>query len=252
MAMDGSFRWMRVAASTRIAPRMQRLRLEGEALGRFDTKSNLHVRLHVPAGPGEGLAQPGPDGRPITSPDIATVATRYYTIRRIDAEAGWVEIDFVLHEAPGPAGDFARFARPGDICGMSGPCGLGIKPAGHYLLAGDETALPAIARIVESLPANALGTIFIEIDTPEDRLPFTVPPGMSCRWICRRDRAASADAGLVAEVEQAIAMTAAGPADHFVWIATEFGAYEVLRRSLKMIAKPRTICVPYWRAGEPA
>lgn len=251
MTVDGSFRWMRVAASTRIAPRMQRLRLEGEALGRFDTDSNLHIRLHVPASPGERLAQPDLGSRPIASSDTA-VATRYYTIRRIDAAAGWLEIDFVLHEAPGPAGDFARLARPGDVCGMSGPCGLGIKPAGHYLLAGDETALPAIARIVEGLPASALGAILIEIDIPEDRLPLTVPPGMSCRWICRRERCASADANFVTEVERAIAMTAAGPKNHFVWVAAEFGAYEVLRRSLKVIAKPRTICVPYWRAGEPA
>jgi NADPH-dependent ferric siderophore reductase len=84
----------------------------------------------------------------------ASFATRYYTIRRIDAAAGWVDIDFVLYEAPGPAGDFALSARIGDICGMSGPCGLGIKPAGRYLLAGDETALPAIAGIAERLPST--------------------------------------------------------------------------------------------------
>lgn len=250
MTVDGSFRWMRVASSTRLAPRMQRLRLEGEALRRFDTDTNLHVRLHVPVGSRERFVHPA--CCPPTLPDMAAAATRYYTIRRIDSAAGWVEIDFVLHEAPGPAGDFARFAKPGDICGMSGPCGLGIKPAGHYLLAGDETALPAIARIVESLPASALGAIFIEIDAPEDRLPLTLPPRMSCQWIYRREKGASTGASFVAKVEQAIAKTAAGPTDHFVWVAAEFSAYEALRRPLKAIAKPRSICVPYWRAGEPA
>ncbi|WID95351.1 SIP domain-containing protein [Bosea vestrisii] len=129
---------------------------------------------------------------------------------------------------------------------MSGPCGLGIKPAGHYLLAGDETALPAIARIAERLPASALGAIFIEIDTPEDRLLLTVPPGISCQWIYRREGYVSADADFTAQVERSIA---AGPMDHFVWIATEFAAYQALRRSLKAIAKPRSISVPYWRAG---
>lgn len=254
MAVKGSFRWVQVVATTRIAPRMQRLRLEGEALERFDTDSNLHVRLHVPAGPGVRLASPPPGSEafPPLRTGIAEIATRYYTIRRIDAAAGWVEIDFVLHEAPGPAGDFARVASPGDICGMSGPCGLGIKPAGHYLLAGDEAALPAIARIAEGLPASARGAIFIEVDTPEDRLPLTIPPGMSCEWICRREKWASAEVDFIAQVEQAIATTAAGPADHFVWVAAEFSAYEALRRSLKAIAKTRSICVPYWRAGEPA
>ncbi|WID99544.1 iron chelate uptake ABC transporter family permease subunit [Bosea vestrisii] len=71
--------------------------------------------LACPNRPRRTAEAPGPNGRPLAYLDMTAVATRYYTIRRIDAAAGWVEIDFVLHEAPGPAGDFARFARPGDI-----------------------------------------------------------------------------------------------------------------------------------------
>lgn len=243
---DDGFRWMRVTASTRIAPRMQRLRLQGEALHRFDTNANLHVRLHVPADPTTRFPETptGPRGALLG----AGVATRYYTIRRIDAAAGWVDIDFVLHEAPGPAGDFARDAHIGDICGMSGPCGLGVKPARSYLLAGDDTALPAIARIAENLPADATGTIFVEVETPEDRLPFSMPPGMACQWLFRRASGVAGVAGFCTHVERAIAIIAAGPPNQFVWIATEFSAYERLREPLKVVAKARSICVPYWRA----
>ncbi|MGV6873091.1 siderophore-interacting protein [Pseudochelatococcus sp. B33] len=246
---EEDFRWMRVADTQRIAPRMQRLRLEGDNLRRFDTDANLHVRLHIPNRPGDASRPPisGRAGRPLEAIDPVAVATRYYTIRRIDAAAGWVDIDFVLHEAPGPAGDFAHAARIGDICGMSGPCGLGVKPARRYLLAGDETALPAIARIAEALPAGATGDIVIEVDTPEDRLPLSMPPGLSCRWLYRSRQ--DGCGGFVATVSQAITATAAGIRDHFVWIAGEFAAYEALLAPLKAIAKTRRICVPYWRAG---
>ncbi|WP_370577111.1 siderophore-interacting protein [Shinella sp. PSBB067] len=40
-----------------------------------------------------------------------------------------MDVDFVLHDAPRPAADFARRAKVGGICGISGPCGLGAKPA---------------------------------------------------------------------------------------------------------------------------
>lgn len=244
-APDDGFRCMRVIASHRIAPRMQRLRLAGDDLHRFDTDANLHVRLHVPALPDSAAAER--NGQPFDDP--AALATRYYTIRRIDAVAGWVDIDFVLHEAPGPAGNFARYARPGDICGMSGPCGLGVKPARHYLLAGDETALPAIARIAETLPGEAAGEILLEVDGPEDQLPLTCPSGMACRWIFRRDAAMCREADFVARVADAVLETSLGQPDHFVWIAAEFAAYEALRPALKAIAKPRSICVPYWRVS---
>ena len=35
--------------------------------------------------------------------------------------------------------------------------------ADWHLLAGDETALPAISSALEALPANAIGKVFIEV-----------------------------------------------------------------------------------------
>lgn len=244
---DDGFRWMRVAASTRIAPRMQRLRLTGEALERFDTNDNLHVRLYVPADP--TIRFPETTKGPREGLLAVEAATRYYTIRRIDAAAGWVDIDFFLHEAPGPAGDFARDARVGDVCAMSGPCGLGIKPAESYLLAGDDTALPAIARIAESLPRDATGTILVEVEGPEDRLPFSVPPGMSRQWLFRGTSNGLAASDFIRHVKRSIAAVPGGWPNQFVWIACEFAAFEKLRETLKAVSKARSICVPYWRAN---
>lgn len=241
---DDGFRYMTVVATQQIAPRMQRLRLAGEDLARFDTFANLHIRLYVPENPDGSLQQPALDaaGRPRPEGCIA----RYYTIRAIDAEAGWIDIDFVLHDDAGPACAFANRARLGDVCGISGPCGLSIKPARRYLLAGDETALPAIARIAETLPNDSKGAILIDAGLPDDRLNFSVPPSMSLDWLFRCETPHGA---FVRRVSEAIAQTATGTDDCFIWVAGEYAKYLAIRPILAGIPKKRHINVAYWRAA---
>ena len=251
---DDGFRMMRVVTVERIAPHMQRLRLAGDDLAHFDTLGNLHVRLHVQQrlGVQEGFDAAadrpvrGAEGRAHRKSASSNVVTRYYTIRRIDAAAGWLDIDFVLHDHAGPACNFALQAKPGDICGISGPCGLGVKKASRYLLAGDETALPAIARIAETLPPDVQGDIVIETCGPEDRLPFAAPAGMSIKWVDRMPSNEGPRRGFIEPVREKIGVYA-GAKDYFIWLAGEFGAYEAFRPNLAAIPKPRYINVCYWR-----
>ncbi|MBK0022906.1 siderophore-interacting protein [Ochrobactrum sp. S46] len=240
---------MTVAASHRIASRMQRLRLTGENLSRFNTFANLHIRLYVPRDSSETLPRPvlSSYGRPVLSNQLDCYVMRYYTIRDIDAEAGWIDIDFVLHEDTGPACDFARCAQPGDICGISGPCGKSVKPAKHYLLAGDETALPAIARITKSLPDDAKGLILIDTHDAVGMPEFTNPSGMAQRWISRRPGQKSES--YIKSVCRAIGETATATNDHFIWIAGEYSDCAALRPHLGKIHKSRHINVSYWRAS---
>ncbi|MEW9307377.1 siderophore-interacting protein [Labrys neptuniae] len=244
---DG-FRMMRVVGVERIAPHMQRLRLAGDDLVHFDTLGNLHVRLHVEARHKAEAGTPveGAGDGPRRKGASSNVVTRYYTIRRIDAATGWLDIDFVLHAHAGPACNFALQAKPGDICGISGPCGLGVKKASRYLLAGDETALPAIARIAETLPPDVRGDIVIETCGPEDRLPFAAPAGMTIRWVDRWPRDRGPGRGFIESVREKIEVCA-GSKDYFIWLAGEFGAYEAFRPRLAAIPKPRYINVCYWR-----
>lgn len=244
---DDGFRFMTVAALRRIAPRMQRLRLVGDNLARFDTFANLHVRLYVPNEYGKTLPRPmlGRDGRPRLSGRIDGCAMRYYTIREIDAEAGWLDIDFVLHEDAGPACDFARRAQLGDICGISGPCGLSVKPAQYYLLAGDETALPAIARIARSLPDTVQGRIVIDTHAPDGRIDFSVPAGMTLQWIS--SLSSPGQEPFVSSVSRAITEATSASDDHFIWIAGVFSKCMALRPCLGKVCKSRHINVPYWR-----
>jgi NADPH-dependent ferric siderophore reductase len=242
---DDHLRMMKVIAVERIAPRMQRLRLAGDDLGHFDTLKDLHVRLHVPDQT-EGMAGFDAAGGSRRKGGLPKIVTRYYTIRRIDADAGWLDIDFVLHEDAGPACDFARHAKPGDVCGISGPCGLGVKKAAQYLIAGDETALPAIARIAETLPRDVRGSIVVETHGPEDRLPFSAPAGMSIEWIDRRPGEHGSGQDFVELVTGKIDAVAGG--DLFIWLAGEFSAYQAFRPHLASIPKSRSINVPYWRS----
>ncbi|PGH59111.1 siderophore-interacting protein [Azospirillum palustre] len=245
------FREIRVAAVRDLTPRLRRVTFRGRDLGRFATADNLHVRLYLPPARLEtpSWPRPGPDGRPLWPEPDRRPAVRYYTLRRIDAEAGQLDIDFVLHADGGPGTSFAMEVRPGDLCGMSGPCGLGIRPAPWYLLAGDETALPAIARILEELPADAHGTALIEVEDAADELPLRAPAGVSVHWLHRRG---AGSPGRLVEAVRALTLPS-GPAALFAWVACEFDDLALLRDHLRGrgIDRDRLLTVAYWRRMPP-
>ncbi|WP_106419036.1 siderophore-interacting protein [Salinicola tamaricis] len=243
-----NFREMRVVKSEALSPSMRRLTLAGEDLARFDHDEEWHVRLHFPP---PGLARPQwprptAEGATLWPPEDARAAIRYYTIRRLDRERGEVEIDFLLHAAPGPGGDFARRARPGDLCGMAGPYGRGVASAAHYLLAGDETALPAISRLLETLPAAARIEAWLEVESPADRLTLPAHPGAHLHW-CYRCQGHAPSEQLASAV---IAALPAADSDRFVWFAGEAEVSQRLRKRLKSefaLAKGQHLVTGYWK-----
>jgi NADPH-dependent ferric siderophore reductase len=104
--------------------------------------------------------------------------TRTYTIRWVNTAARELAIDFVVHGDEGLAGPWAATAQPGDTLTFTGPGGA-YNPAPEadwYLFAGDEAALPAIAACVESLPAEATGLAFLEVDSDADIQHIAGPP----------------------------------------------------------------------------
>lgn len=238
------FRTLQVVETWQLTPRMKRLRLTGEDLDHFASTDDIHVRLYIPESRQTDIRSLvfHADGQPRDSGPGSGFAVRYYTIRRIDASAGWLDIDFVLHDAPGPGSDFARCAQPGDICGVSGPCGLSVKPASRYLLVGGETALPAIARIVEELPRHSTAHVFVEIADADERIDLDMPAGMSLTWLHRQGKPSLAQAAkaVIGDYDPA------EQDDFFIWIAGEFGAIASLRLALHPFAKARYMCVPYW------
>ena len=113
--------------------------------------------------------------------------TRTYTVRWVDAAARELAIDFVVHGDEGLAGPWAAKAQPGDTLTFTGPGGA-YNPAPEadwYLFAGDEAALPAIAACVESLPAEATGLAFLEVDSDADIHQIAAPAGVEVHWLTR-------------------------------------------------------------------
>src|SRR5690606_20520906 len=130
----------------------------GDDLARFDRPDQLHCRLIFQPKDVASPQWPVLDDRGhVVWPKQRKLPTRVYTIRRIDAARGEIAIDFAVHDTPGPATRWALAAAPGDVVGILGPAADGPKPAAFYVLAGDETGLPGIARILERLPRQARG-----------------------------------------------------------------------------------------------
>ena len=143
------------------------------------------ITLLFPA-PGEQIVLPLRGWR--FPPGAPEQEWRNYTVRRHDPEAGEVDVDVVLHEPRGPACTGAAEAPLGAPVGYAGPR---VDYAAHdeaewLLLCGDETALPAIAAILESAaPARAQTLAVVEVPDPSEEQQLALPDGAELRWVHR-------------------------------------------------------------------
>ena len=223
-------------------------------------------------------------------PDDERNPIRTYTIRRADRAARELVVDFVSHGVTGPASRWIANADVGDELLVIAPDATSGGDAGGYewspgrattlLLAGDETATPAVSAIVESLPLDARGAVFLEVPCADDVLTLRTPPGVSLTWL-PRDRAGSPPYGeaLAAAVRAWAAEWFAGqsgrvvadealtepdddvlweipgpPADEglYAWLAGEAGAITALRRYLVRdlgMDRSRVAFMGYWKLG---
>lgn len=163
-----------VVRTERLTPHMQRVVLGGAGLADFaaDTCTDHYVKLLFP--PVAGLTYPEPfDQERIREelPREQWPVTRTYTVRHWDPEHRELTLDFVIHGDEGLAGPWAVRAQPGDTVRFMGPGGAYAPDpeADWHLLVGDESALPAIARSLESLPDGATAYAFVEVAGPEEQ-----------------------------------------------------------------------------------
>jgi NADPH-dependent ferric siderophore reductase len=121
---------------------------------------------------------------------------RTYTIREVRGRGTETRlvVDVVLHPgAHGPGSEWAAHARVGDrlmvLCPRRGVGFGGIEfapgDAERLLLAGDETAVPAIGSILSLLPPDAQGAAFLEVPVGGDVQPLAAPPGLAINWLPR-------------------------------------------------------------------
>lgn len=188
-----------VESLERLSPSFVRVTFAGEEL-----------RDLAPGGPDQRikLIVPLPGSRVSTLPDGADWYSvwrrldaternpmRTYTIRGV--ASGRLVVDVVAHGDTGPASRWIARAEVGDRLLVVGPDGSSRLPVGGsewhpgaattLLVAGDETAVPAACRILESLPADARGAVFLEVPTAADALDVRGPAGVDVHWLARKD-----------------------------------------------------------------
>ena len=180
---------LEVLSSERIAPSMVRVRLGGPGMATFTPNAftDAYVKVFF-AKPELGLEPPFDIAalRETLDPDDVPV-TRTYTVREATADS--IAIDFVVHGEQGLAGPWAARAQPGERVAFGGPGGAFApdESADWHLFVGDESALPAIARALESLPAHARGIALLEARDASEEIPLTRPAGVEVRWLHRGD-----------------------------------------------------------------
>ncbi|WP_226898885.1 siderophore-interacting protein [Nonomuraea phyllanthi] len=192
---------VRVARLERLSPTFLRVTFTGDELGSFaDNGYDQRLKLILPL-PEHGLAHlpSGPDWytRWRALEDGRRNPLRTYTARLVRRDEREVDVDVVMHPGgDGPVARWSRVARPGDAAvlfgadarhpGDHGDVVFDLPPGtGAVLLAGDETAVPAICAILERLPEDVEGTALLEVPCEQDFLPVETPSRVKVEWLAR-------------------------------------------------------------------
>lgn len=308
-----------VARVRRLSPSFLRMTFTGPDLDRFATTGfDQRIKLVLPAACGaavdaETMVADDWYDRWRAKPEPEREVLRTYTVRAVRPELREVDVDVVLHGvAPGevttrgcglaellgctctaqagPAVRWCAAARQGDPIVLVGPdaawdgppSGIEWRPPADVtsvLLAGDETAVPAICGILERLPHDAVGRAFLEVPTVHDRLDVSAPPGVEVVWLPRSGAAGVVGhvrhgSALVAAVRAAVGRTLPSATDEatqddaallwdvppharadgglYAWVAAEAGVARELRGVLRRelgLDRSAVAVMGYWRAG---
>ena len=237
-------RRLEVLRVTDLTPRMRRITLGGPELAGFiSLGSDDHIKLLFPQN-AEELAALEHFAPGANKDQGAKPAMRDYTPRRYDLNTLELDIDFVLH-GDGPASTWAEQAQPGQFLHIAGPRGSMVVPDifDSYLLIGDETALPAIARRLEGLAANRKALVVIEVENGAEQQVLESPAQVNVIWVLRE----GGKDNLLATVKQLQVPTG----NLYAWVATETKVSRQIRRVLideHGLDEQLIKAVGYWRA----
>jgi NADPH-dependent ferric siderophore reductase len=244
-----------VLTAGRLTPNMVRVRFGGSDLARFTSTGVADERLVV-VFPEEGAEHAPPPERQAdgtydypddaTRPDMPRPEMRSYTVRAWDPVASEMVIDFVAHRG-GVAAQWALQASPGQVVYLSEAAGWYEPPADAewQLLVADMTALPALGRIVEQLPAGQRAYVIAEVISHADRQPLTSAAEISSRWLVGSGHGLS-PCGL----GQAVADFTWPEGPGYVWFAGEAAESRAVRKHLRRIqgwSAERYEILGYWR-----
>jgi NADPH-dependent ferric siderophore reductase/pimeloyl-ACP methyl ester carboxylesterase len=234
----GTLTVLRVQSLTRS---MRRVVLGGPDVDVLDREAaNQAVRLFLPDPAWARDYQPSlEEQRPLA---------RVYTVRELRLEQREIDLDIVLHEAGGPGMRWLERIEPGDRVPFAGPR-VHAQPNAEVdaaVLAGDDSALPAIAAILAAAGPGTPTHAVIEVDGPEDEQPLVVPEGSTLRWAHRTG--GKYGPALTEALEQL-----PWPAGNVeFWVAGELWVVRALRAwatGQRGLPRRQTHAYAYWRLG---
>lgn len=233
-------RTLTVARVRQLTPHLSCVTLSGDFTGFQSPSFCDHVKLFFPDPVTGILNLPGTEG--------AKPIARDYTPRHFDLDAQTLDIEFALHcdgDEAGPATQWAMTAKVGDTLTVGGPRGSTIVPLAFdaYLLIGDDTALPAIARRLEEIPAGTKVIVMAEVDGPEDRVDFATQAHADTHWVYRQTQS----------LNEALKRMHLPQGDMHAWVACESAAAKLIRTQLidDHGVNPMYLrAAGYWRRGD--
>lgn len=182
-----NFSFAHVESAEALSDDFMRLVLVGQDLSRFGS-GGLHFRLLRQLDPDRPAAWPrlAEDGSVTWPENGVQLLHKAYTTRFLDAATQKITVDIYRHEG-GPTSDWAETRPVGQTIGLTGPGG-GTLPEGKWLmLAGDETAQPAILRMLEELPPETEGEALLLAGAPGRESPVTNRTRIRLRWLYRSE-----------------------------------------------------------------
>ena len=264
-AVAAPFRFfsLQVVRTRRLGPSLVRVTFGGEELQYFfshgrDQSLSLFVphpgqpEPVVPIELGDGWWQAWRE-----LPDDVRAVMRSYTLRALRREPDEIDIDFVLQTPAGPASAWAARAGAGDRVLLLGPAiadnrAIRFRPPEDtdlVLLWGDETALPAVSAILESLPADTRARVWLEVHDAGDIQDLVTEADAEINWLVRGADGVEGSPMALDALRDAQLPPAERP---YVWIAGESGCVKALRRHFvgeRGVDRRRVTFVGYWRQG---
>lgn len=210
-----------------ISPHFRSVTLKGESLADFISASfDDHIKFMLDA-------------------DGENPVRRDYTPRHFDPAARELTLEFAMH-GDGPAANWAAQAAAGQRITVAGPRGSFVIPLDYewHLLVGDETAIPAVARRLEELPAGARALVILQTGDAADERQFQTAANLSLQWV-------RSDEEMLAAV-RALPLPAG---EGYAWCAGEASVMAALRRLLveeKGHDRHAIRAAAYWKRGEVA
>ena len=243
-------RLVQVKSYIDVTPNLRRITFTSETMDTYPSGcEGGHLKLFIAKdAPNAPVLPVLSDKGPVWPEGKERPIARTYTVRAIRPELKEIDIEFALHNDAGPAVDFAKNAKPGDYIGITNPGGPDplLPVAIHYYMAGDLTALPAIAALLEKMPAGAQGNVVVRIDHDDDKQTLNKPAGITVHWVT----GGTEKTDEIAVLFKSWAVT--DITECTFWIAGEDTLVKNLRRYVRRELggeHNQMYAIPYWRFG---